>query len=402
MTALERNGFPYKVVIAAMGVLGGAMGVIINTNGILFAAVIRDMGFRAGDLSVYYTILYLVSALSVTFTSRWFFTARHRAVMAALGTLYTAPFAAMCLYSRLWHWYAAAAVSGFGYSCMLVSVTTTLNNWFAARRGMVAGVALSASGVTGALLAPVFARCIQAFGWRPTALLIGALAFMLIVPAGAFWLIPDPSECGCRPWGEAPAAESEAPRTSLSVPGYVFVLCMIALAGTNALFQFNLQLPLFARSLGWSLAAGAALTSCSMIGNIAGKVVLGMAIDALGVYRAAVLLAGAMASAFVLFQTFPGFFPALCLGGVLFGGCYSVGSMLLPQLALAIWGRQAYRPYVSRLSAVNSFVAAFPGSAFPYLFDFTGGWTAVLVLCFADCVAAGLIFVWLGRWAGKR
>ncbi|MBO5491757.1 MAG: hypothetical protein J5974_00345 [Pyramidobacter sp.] len=72
MTALERNGFPYKVVIAAMGVLGGAMGVIINTNGILFAAVIRDMGFRAGDLSVYYTILYLVSALSVTFTSRWF------------------------------------------------------------------------------------------------------------------------------------------------------------------------------------------------------------------------------------------------------------------------------------------------------------------------------------------
>ena len=37
MTALERNGFPYKVVIAAMGVLGGAMGVIINTNGILFA-----------------------------------------------------------------------------------------------------------------------------------------------------------------------------------------------------------------------------------------------------------------------------------------------------------------------------------------------------------------------------
>ncbi|MBP3837055.1 MAG: hypothetical protein J6E31_08180, partial [Pyramidobacter sp.] len=142
--------------------------------------------------------------------------------------------------------------------------------------------------------------------------------------------------------------------------------------------------------------------SCSMIGNIAGKVVLGMAIDALGVYRAAILLAGAMASAFVLFQTFPGFFPALCLGGVLFGGCYSVGSMLLPQLALAIWGRQAYRPYVSRLSAVNSFVAAFSGSAFPYLYDFTGGWTAVLVLCFADCVAAGLIFVWLGRWAGKR
>ncbi|MBR1896258.1 MAG: MFS transporter, partial [Pyramidobacter sp.] len=259
MTALERNGFPYKVVIAAMGVLGGAMGVIINTNGILFAAVIRDMGFRAGDLSVDYTILYLVSALSVTFTSRWFFTARHRVVMAALGTLYTAPFAAMCLYSRLWHWYAAAAVSGFGYSCMLVSVTTALNNWFAARRGMVAGVALSASGVTGALLAPVFARCIQAFGWRPTALLIGALAFMLIVPAGAFWLIPDPSECGRRPWGEAPAAESEVPHTALSVPGYVFVLCMIALAGTNALFQFNLQLPLFARSLDWSLAAGAAL-----------------------------------------------------------------------------------------------------------------------------------------------
>ena len=398
---MEKSSFPWKIVLAAAAILGGAQGVVINTNGVIFAAIVRDTGFRAGDLALYYTIMYVVSALSVSYTSKLFFTKNSRLVMAILGILFTVSSGGMCVYTRLWHWYAAAVASGLGYSCMMVAVTTTLNAWFAAKKGLVAGLTLSVTGILGALLAPVFARCVLNFGWRATAALAGAIAFVMIVLCGAFTLTPSPEREGKSPWGDVSGEQARADEKPRRVPAYVFFLCLAALGGMNCLFQFNLQLPLFARSFGYSLQAGAVLTSCAMVGNITGKVAVGVAIDRMGAYRAGLLLALALFSAFAIFRTATGTYAALCVAGVLFGCCYSVGAVLLPQLSLAIWGHGRYRPYVSRFSAFNSIAASVTGALFPFLHDFTGSWSPVLWLAMGMCVAAAAVFVFLRRDAAK-
>ena len=172
---MEKSTFPWKIVLASAAILGGAQGVVINTNGVIFAAIVRDTGFRAGDLALYYTIMYIVQALSVPYTSKLFFTKKPRLVMSVLGVLFTVSSGAMCVYTRLWHWYAAAVATGLGYSCMMVAVTTTLNAWLAENKGLITGVTLSITGILGALLAPVFARCVMSFGWRATAALAGAI-----------------------------------------------------------------------------------------------------------------------------------------------------------------------------------------------------------------------------------
>lgn len=60
-------------VLAGMVLIqAGMMGVIINCTGIVFSAVLEDCGFRAGDLSVYYTIRSLASAAAVGVTSGCF------------------------------------------------------------------------------------------------------------------------------------------------------------------------------------------------------------------------------------------------------------------------------------------------------------------------------------------
>jgi len=395
---MNNTPFPWKIVLGAMAILGGAQGVVINTNGIILAEIVREMGFRAGDFSVFYTIMYLVSALCMPHTSKAFFAVkRPRAFMSLMGTLFTLPFAGMCVYTKLWHWYAAAAFAGMGYSCMMVSVTTVLNSWFAAKRGLVAGVTLSVTGLIGAVLAPVFARCVAAFGWRVTSLCTATAAFVMIAVLGAFALVPSPDREGRAPWGTSPDTARAVPQTARRVPLYVFFLCMAAFAGLNAMFQFNLQLPLFARSHGYTLAAGAVLTSCSMIGNIAGKVLLGYAIDRLGAYRAGTLLALALFSSFAVFRFCPGTFAALCAAGVLFGSVYSVGGVLVPQMSLAVWGQAEYRACVSRFSAVDAFAAALSGSAFPYLFDLTGSWSPMLLWNMAVAAAAAGLFAYIGR-----
>lgn len=73
------------ILIAMILIQAGIIGILMNCTGILFAAVLSDTGFRAGDLSVYYTIRSLVSAATVNIACRLFFQKNARVVMAVLG-----------------------------------------------------------------------------------------------------------------------------------------------------------------------------------------------------------------------------------------------------------------------------------------------------------------------------
>ncbi len=394
---MKSKNFPWKIVIAAMLIQGGAMGVVANTQGILFSAIIRDLGFRAGDLSLYYLIRSIISALTVTFTTRLFFKKNHRVVIGILGCMYTLSVAAMSLFSHLWQWYISAALSGIGMSCLMVILTIILNNWFASNNGTIIGITLSSSGVVGAVFSPFLSRCITSFGWRISAVIIGAISFCMIVLPGVFMLTPTPEEEGKVPFGETGEKKVVEKQVMRNVPGYIFFVCLLAIGGTASLAQFNQQLPTFAQSLGYSLAVGAALTSCSMIGNLSGKVILGMMIDKLGVYRAAVTLSLIIGFSFVLF-----FFGSanpylLYAAGICYGTCYSIGGVLLSILLLNIYGAKTYRDYVSRMSAMNAFIGAFIGSAFPYIYDLSGSWNPVLIIAFLLCVTAAVIYIWLSR-----
>ncbi len=393
---MDKKRFPWKIVIAAMLIQGGALGVIANTLGILFSAVINDLGFRAGDLSLYYLIRSVVSAAVITYTTRLYFSGHHRLVLGVLGTIYSVSISAMGFFSHLWQWYFAAVLSGIGMSCMIVVLTIVLNNWFASNNGTVIGITLSSSGVAGAVFSPVFSKCITLFGWRITALIMGVIAFGMIVLPGVFMLTPSPGLEGKLPYGEK-AEETGSTETRNIVPGYVFLLCILAIGGTSSLAQFNQQLPTFAQSLGYSLAVGAALTSCSMIGNLSGKVILGFMIDRLGVFKAAIILTGVIGGSFLLFLIGSGSPLLLYIAGVCYGTCYGIGGLLLSILLLNIYGSGLYREKVSRLTAINTFIAAFSGSAAPYVYDLFGTWSPVLIAAFCLCAAAAAIYIWLSR-----
>lgn len=394
---MKGKNFPWKIVIAAMLIQGGAMGAVANTQGILFSAIIRDLGFRAGDLSLYYLIRSIVSALTVTTTTRLFFKNNHRVVLGILGSMYTLSVAAMSMFSHLWQWYISAVVSGIGMSCLMVILTIILNNWFASNNGTIIGITLSSSGIVGGIFSPILSRCITSFGWRLSAVIVGIVSFCMIVLPGVFLLTPTPEEEEKVPFGEAGEKKVVEKQVIRNVPGYVFFVCLLAIGGTGSLAQFNQQLPTFTQSLGYTLAVGAALTSCSMIGNLSGKVILGVLIDKLGVFRAAVILSSVIGLSFVLFFVGSANPYLLYVAGVCYGMCYSVGGVLMSILLLNIYGAKTYRDQVSRMSALNAFIAAFVSSAFPYIYDLSGSWNPVLVIGFLICATAVVIYIWLSR-----
>ena len=109
MTKATASPKVWAVLAGMVLIQAGMMGVIINCTGIVFSAVLEDCGFRAGDLSVYYTIRSLASAAAVGVTSRLFFRYGGKAVMAALGAILALSFGSMYFFDSLWQWYLSWA-----------------------------------------------------------------------------------------------------------------------------------------------------------------------------------------------------------------------------------------------------------------------------------------------------
>ena len=105
---------------------------------------------------------------------------------------------------------------GFGTgSIALVFGAIIANRWFVARRGLVTGV-FSAASATGQLIfLPTVANVATTYGWRASAVGVGALA-LAIIPAVRLLLADSPAAIGQKPFGaEDDYVAPEIPRLSL-------------------------------------------------------------------------------------------------------------------------------------------------------------------------------------------
>lgn len=378
----------------------GMMGVLINCTGIVFSAVLEDCGFRAGDLSVYYTIRSLASAAAVGITSRLFFRFGGRAVMAALGAMLALSFGSMYFFNSLWQWYLSGIFAGIGMSCIMVVMPVVLNNWFKAHNGLIIGLAMSSSGIAGAVFSPLCSALVTALGWRMAAVVTACIGGVLIV-VPSLLLIAVAPDGAAQSSAPRPDRTSDAPAAP-AVPGWVFPACLVALIGAGCLTQFNNQLPTFTLSAGYPLSVGAALTSLAMSGNVAGKLCMGALSDRIGIYRAIRAVLAAVGAVMVLFLLGKQYPPILYLGSLIYGTVYALATTMPSLLLLDLYGKAGYQGKVSSLQAVSGLVFAFASSGFPYLYDLTGSFDIVFVLGACLCLLAFVLVGRLQRFAARR
>ena len=61
------------IFVVCLGIMGGLVGILLNCTGIIFTEIIKEFGFRTGDLSIYYSIRSMVRALALGAVSGLFF-----------------------------------------------------------------------------------------------------------------------------------------------------------------------------------------------------------------------------------------------------------------------------------------------------------------------------------------
>lgn len=228
---------------------------------------------------------------------------------------------------------------------------------------------------------------------------------MIALPS-LFFLVADPKEAGLAPYGaEEAQVQGAAHEPDLSqqrpVPTGIFILSMIALIGPSTVMQFNNQLPAYVNAAGYALSVGTILTSLSMVGNLCGKLGVGVLTDKLGVYRAGFLVSGLIGISMILLLLRSSL-AIIYVGALLFGLSYSLNTTVPSLLYIDLYGKAAYRDPVSRQTAVSQFIAAFLSAGFPYIYDFTGSFDPVFVYGILVCIAAAVLFLSMEKFSSGR
>ncbi len=384
--------YAWLILIAAVCIQGGIIGVMVNCTGVIFSAIIEDLGFRSGDLSIYYTIRAFLQAAACGITTKLFLNKNPKVIMTGLATLGLAGYVGMYFYTQLWQWYFSGVLVGICMSCVLVVIPVVLNNWFATKNGLVIGIAMAASGLAGAVFSPVLSSMIVSMGWRKTAVFNGAVAFLLIVVPTLLLLVRTPEEKGMKPYGWDQVKNSEntagGPKTekSYKMPASMFAICAFSLIVAGIMTQFGNQLPMLAQSVGYTIQIGAMVTSCNMVGNVAGKLLIGVMADKIGIFPSVNLTSVVIAISTVMLL-FSGANPVMMYAGaLLLGLVYSMGTTVPPLVFMEVYGPDEYKVHLSRFQSYNSVVMALASSALPYIYDFTGSFNGALILGFVFAV----------------
>ena len=277
------------VVVALLALQGGFIGMLVNCTGILLSAVMADMGFTAGKISLYYTVRALAQAATVGFTAKCFFEKNQKLTISVMGVLSGLSFILMYFYNDLWQWYISGALNGVGMSCVLVVIPVVINNWFKKKNGLIIGISMAASGLFATVFGPVLSKWILAYGWRKAAVILGVTGAVVVIVPTILFLNLTPEKLGLKPYGyeeDAGDRVKKAQGKSYNMPGFIFPLCLVSIIAGSMLTQFMNQIPTFAASIGYSLTVGAMINSCSMIGNVGGKLAMGALSDKIGIFKA--------------------------------------------------------------------------------------------------------------------
>ncbi len=208
----------------------------------------------------------------------------------------------------LWHFILTQGLLLGCATCMVyIPAVTVAPGWFTSHQGVAMGIILSGTGVGGVVWAPTLRALNTSIGFRSTLRLTGGVSFVLIAASG-FILKWDPdserrneAEIQAR----STSGNSRTGRHSRLLPPLVdwrivrtrrFAAQTLSAALQSAAYYTPVYFfSSYARSLGFSAAAGANFISLSNGSSAAGKVAIGYIADRYG--RINVLLAATMISA---------------------------------------------------------------------------------------------------------
>ena len=394
-------GFRYiLIVVCAFGLMGASNG-ISNCTGIFYQSLADNIGGGIGTISLCSTIkgifVTLLSAVMPWVLEKF----RFRYIIAAGaicsgigfgGSIFARSFLSLLL---------CYFVQGIGYTLLGAAIINfMIGNWFYERTGTMLGIAMTASGVVGAVMNPVFSAIMTASGWKTSMAVLAVCSAALALPA-LFFASGTPHEMGLLPYGAdeekvygtAENEKKEEKSTAKVKMSFELIAMLIVSGFISAATVMNSHLSTMAVSLGMTITQGALLVSIGQVGNVVFKIFIGYLSDRINAVRTliitGILVCFGMSAYLLRVDSFPVLAAATFLFGASFGSC-TVG---LAQIVRDVIEPKEYSSAYAYCLISSSFVYSLAEIFTGYLYDWTGAYVVSSLVLIAMEVVSILLMV---------
>lgn len=391
----ERSlGYPgWRVVAVCFAMAVVCWGFGFYGHAFYLAELQRLHGWPTSLISSATTAYYFVSAVLVAFISDAIRRLGARTCVLIGSLAFAASVAALPFIATPMHLFAVYLLMAVGWATMSVgAITNILGQWFDAKRGLAISLALNGASFSGVVVVPALVFLAGAAGFA-SAMLTGAAAILLLIVPLAFRILGTPPPrppmappssagptSGAVTWTRAAALRSPA-FWSVSAP---FSLSLLSQAG------FLVHLIAFLEPMIGRNTAGIAVAITTAMA-IVGRLALGTIADRTNQRLASALSLGAQAAALGVMTQTTDTNTLLAACGV-YG--FSVGNLItFPALIIQReFDAASFGMLVGLSTAITQFTYAFGPGLVGLVRDFSGSYTAPLLLCAAlNLIAAAMV-----------
>ena len=381
-TVLNRHfSYGWVIVGVAIVIVGLGVGSLFSLAVFLNPMQTSMKWSRAGISGValwMWTIYGIGSLMWGVLSDRW----GARRIVLSAGLLLGLGLVVSSRITELWQLYVCfGGLVGVAAGAFYAPLTTTTIRWFAANRGLAVALVSAGTGLGTFVVAPLTRWLISSYDWRVAMLILGDLAWLVIVPL-AFLIREAPRPAG----GGAETAVSlldigRSPQFWLIA--LTHFACCIAHSGpifhmvTNAIDQ------------GVPSMTAATILGISGLASLGGRVVSGVAADRWGAKRTLIAMLSLQAPAIFLYlfiRSAGGFYALAVLFGTSYGGVMPMYALLTREY----FGARAMGPAygaIFMLQAIGMGLGAYGGG---WAYDHLGTYAWLFGMATAVAAAAVL------------
>ena len=320
-----------------------SIGIFTNAYGVFYSPLSKRLQVGRGMVAVHATIAGLLTGILGPVAVRLYQRINSR-ILIAIGVIILAISTWLIIPAdRIWMLNVIGILRGIGCSLLYIpALTLIIGNWFRKYYGTVLGITFSFSGISGAVLSPVFSRVVDTYGCEK-ALMICTVLVMIFALPGILFCRFKPSEIGMPPLGEEEdlrvkeevqkrKEDNHADKKKMTI-----LMCVI---GFLAVFVsgFTQHMSGYSESIGMGTTLGVQMMSCAMVGNIVFKLLSGIWTDLFGTVKTVNSMFVITGTALLIFLFHPQNTVFMLMGAFLFGSVYSFGAVGLAAVTKEIFG----------------------------------------------------------------
>ena len=383
---MKNKSYKQWIIVFLMCCLSSSsIGLCTNSIGVFYTPVSQSLNILRGTFAMHATL----SSLATAFMSLFMTKIMHRYCyknILIIGVLFTSLSTFLMAYSRsVWMFYILGIIRGIGIGIYgMVPLTVIITNWFMEKHGLATSIALSFSGLSGAIFSPILSSWITTFGWEHTYKLMAVCILVLTLPALFYQWTIKPQNQNLLPYGyhqETRSQSTTATKRMNFMTCAFLCMCILTVLHTS-ITGISQHLSGMATSIQLSSSIGAMMMSLVMFGNISTKLLIGFLSDLLNPLKSSLIMIFVnIVSLCLLWNSMiTGQLTLLLISSFAFGSIYSVGAVGIPLLTRYFFGLQNYSQAYAIIGFLTNVGSSSSLALIGYAFDFTGGYQLVIII----------------------